>query len=141
MGFRIIGPDIGSKEEFVRGCGAEDFIDITNCSTGDRKKSAAEMVMAATGGAGPFVVVICSAINAAYAQGLDFLKFNGTLVCVGVPGNPQPIENACPHIMASKQLRIVGSTVGNRKDAIKTLDMAKRVVAPPFQGEKAQNIG
>ncbi|CAI7584827.1 unnamed protein product [Penicillium pancosmium] len=140
MGFRIIGLDIGSKEEFVKGCGAEVFIDITKCSTGDRGKSAAEMVMAATGGAGASAVVICSASNAAYAQGLDFLKFNGTLVCVGVPGDPQPIENACPHIMVSKQLRIVGSTVGNRKDAIETLDMAKRVASTPFQVEKVQNI-
>ncbi|OQE18691.1 hypothetical protein PENSTE_c017G01823 [Penicillium steckii] len=140
MGLRIIGLDIGSKENFVKGCGAEVFIDITKCSTGDQGKSASEMVMDATGGAGASAVIICSASNAAYAQGLDFLKFNGTLVCVGVPGNPQPIENACPHIMVSKQLRIVGSTVGNRKDAIETLDMAKRVVATPFQVEKPERI-
>lgn len=140
MGLRIIGLDIGSKENFVKGCGAEVFIDITKCSTGDQGKSASEMVMDATGGAGASAVIICSASNAAYAQGLGFLKFNGTLVCVGVPGNPQPIENACPHIMVSKQLRIVGSTVGNRKDAIETLDMAKRVVATPFQVVKPERI-
>lgn len=34
-------------------------------------------------------VVMCTASNAAYGQALSFLKFGGTLVCVGVPeGDP-----------------------------------------------------
>ncbi|KAJ5089300.1 hypothetical protein N7532_007984 [Penicillium argentinense] len=102
--------------------------------------AASAKVLAATGGEGAAAVVVCSGNNAAYAQGLDFLKFNGILVGVGVPGDLQPIENACPHLMVSKQLAIVGSTVGNRRDAIETLNMAQRVVSTSFKLENVQSL-
>ena len=127
MGYRMIGLDIGSKEKLVRSCGAEVFIDISTALSGSDGQALSEEVLAATGGKGASAVVVCSSSHAAYAQALDYLKFNGTLVCVGVPGgDPTPIANAYPHLMVAKQLAIVGSTVGTRKDAIETLEMASR---------------
>ncbi|KAF9253422.1 hypothetical protein CBS147333_8899 [Penicillium roqueforti] len=139
MGFRIIGLDIGAKESFVKECGAEAFIDVTKFLD-DGSKSIADEIMAITGGLGASAAVICSASNAAYAEALSYLRFNGTLVCVGVPGDPQPIAGAYPHAMVGKQLAIVGSTVGNRREAMETLAMAKRVVSTPFRVETVQNI-
>lgn len=140
MGFRIIGLDIGSKESFVKDCGAEAFVDITKYSADGGGEAIADEIFAITGGVGAAAAVICSASNAAYAQALSYLKVNGTMVCVGVPGEAQPIANAYPHVMVGKQLAIVGSTVGNRREAMETLAMAKRVATTPFRLEKVQNM-
>ncbi|EXJ96395.1 alcohol dehydrogenase [Capronia coronata CBS 617.96] len=128
MGFRMIGIDMGEKEQLSRDCGAEVFLDLSNYSRDDDgTNKLVEDVKAATGGFGAAAVVICTASNAAYAQGLKFLRFRGTLVCVGVPeGDPVPIATANPGVILTHELRIVGSAVGNRKDAIDTLAMAAR---------------
>jgi len=84
-------------------------------------------VKAVTGGVGAAAVVVCTASNAAYAQGLSFLKWRGSLVCVGVPeGKPVPIATADPATLLTQEKRIIGSAVGNRKEAIETLEMAAR---------------
>jgi propanol-preferring alcohol dehydrogenase len=140
MGFRMIGLDVPSKAEFVKNCGAEVFIDITKYSADHGGKGIAKEIQTVTGGDGATAVVVCSASNAAYAQAMDYLKFNGTLVCVGVPGEAKPIEGVCPHLMVAKQLNVAGSTVGNRRDAIETLAMAQRIVATPFSVGKVNNL-
>ena len=142
MGFRMIGLDVGSKEALAKSCGAEVFIDISKHTTADEGHGITKEVMKATGGHGASAVVVCSASYAAYAQALEYLNFNGTLVCVGVPGgDPTPIANAYPHLMVAKQLAIVGSNVGSRKEATETLNMAKRgVVKTHFTKEKLGNV-
>ncbi|EXJ79051.1 alcohol dehydrogenase [Capronia epimyces CBS 606.96] len=128
MGFRMIGIDMGEKETLSRDCGAEVFIDLSRYSRDDEgTNKLVDDVKAATGGLGAAAVVVCTASNAAYAQALRFLKFRGTLVCVGVPeGSPVPIATANPGTLLTQELRIVGSAVGNRKDAIDTMAMAAR---------------
>jgi propanol-preferring alcohol dehydrogenase len=66
------------------------------------------------------------------------LKFNGTVVCVGIPeGDVVPIANADPAKFIVQQLNVVGSAVGNRKEAIETLEMAARgIVKTHFTVEK-----
>ncbi len=85
---------------------------------------------------------MCTASNAAYAQALGFLKFGGTLVCVGIPeGEPVPIGGADPASMLVQELRIVGSAVGNRKDAIETMKMAARgIVKTQFTVEPMSKL-
>ena len=128
MGFRMIGIDVGDKEKLAKDCGAEVFFDVTKYEKGaEGNKKLAEDVKAATGGLGAAAVVVCTASNGAYGQGLSFLKFLGTLVCIGVPeGDPQVIGGADPATMLVQSLRIVGSAVGNRREAIETMDMAAR---------------
>ena len=144
MGFRMIGIDAGEKEQLAKDCGAEVFLDITKY--GRDKEGAAKLasdVKAATGNAmGAAAVVVCTASNAAYGQALGFLKFNGSLVCVGVPeGDPVPIAMADPATILVQQLKIVGSAVGNRKEAIETLEMASRgVVKTHFTTEKMDKL-
>jgi len=129
MGFRMIGIDSGEKEQFVRGLGAEAFFDISKYSRD--KEGTAKLVedvkAASSDGLGAAGVVVCTASNAAYGQALQMLRFGGTLVCVGVPeGEPVPIAGADPGSMLVQEKRIVGSAVGNRKDAIETMHMAAR---------------
>lgn len=98
MGYRIIGIDQGSKEEIVKESGAEAFFDLTKFDS----KALAEEVKKVTGGLGASAVIVCTAANGAYAQALDFLRFGGTLVCVGIPeGDYKAIANAFPGQLVS----------------------------------------
>lgn len=110
-------------------CGAETFIDITKYSRdsdGD-SKLAADVKAATPGGHGASAVVVCTASNAAYAQALSLLRWGGTVVCVGIPeGKVQPIASADPASILVNEKKIVGSAVGNRKDAIETMELAAR---------------
>jgi propanol-preferring alcohol dehydrogenase len=123
MAMRIIGVDHGSKEELVKECGAEEFIDITKFDD----KTIAEEIKRLTGGLGASAVIVCTASNRAYAQALSFLRYRGTLVCVGMPeGDMVPIGGAFPSTMVGRQHRIVGSALGNQREALEVLDLAAR---------------
>lgn len=78
---------------------------------------------------GAHTVIVCTAANSAYSQGVQFLRFGGTLVCVGLlVGEQKPIASASPGGLIAKQLKIMGSAVGNRVDAVEVLDLATRGV-------------
>jgi propanol-preferring alcohol dehydrogenase len=136
IGQRIIGIDHSSKKDLVLESGAEHFIAI------DETKDVAAAVKEVTGGLGAHAVVVCTASNAAYASGIDFLRFKGTLVCVGIPeGDMVPIATALPQTLVAKSLKIVGSAVGDRREAIETLDFAARgVVKTHFRVEKMDKL-
>ncbi|KAG0650920.1 Alcohol dehydrogenase II [Hyphodiscus hymeniophilus] len=138
MALRIIGIDHGSKEQLVKDCGAEAFIDITKFDD----KTIAEEVKKVTGGLGAQAVVVCTASNRAYAQALDFLSFGGTLVCVGMPeGDFVPIAKSFPAALVAGEHVIKGSSVGNRREALEVLDMAARgLVKTHFRIEKMEQL-
>ena len=127
MGIRVIGIDHGSKSELVLSCGAEHFVDITKFPKDDKGEAIGKHVHELTGGFGAHAVLVCTAANGAYAQAMDFLRFNGTLVAVGIPEHdPQAIAKAYPQTMIAKQLTITGSAVGNALDARETMEFAAR---------------
>ncbi|KAJ5395116.1 uncharacterized protein N7487_009419 [Penicillium crustosum] len=129
MGFRVIGIDQGQKAELVKNSGAEHFVDISQFPTDDNGVAISNLVKSLTGGLGPHTVIVCTAANSAYSQGVQFLRFGGTLVCVGLPaGEQKPIASASPGGLIAKQLKIMGSAVGNRVDAVEVLDLAARGV-------------
>lgn len=73
--------------------------------------------------------VVVSASNPAYAQGLAILRFGGTLVCIGIPeGDLVPVAGADPSSLVFGEKKVIGSAVGNRRDAIECLEMASRGV-------------
>lgn len=120
MGLRVIGIDAGAKKDIVMESGAEHFIDFS-------QGKAEEEVMKVTGGLGAHAVLVLTAANGAYAMGMGLLRFAGTLVAVGLPeGELKPIATAFPQVMVAKEQKIVGVAVGNRKEAIETLDLAAR---------------
>ncbi|ESZ98269.1 putative alcohol dehydrogenase [Sclerotinia borealis F-4128] len=138
MAMRIIGIDHGSKEELVKECGAEVFIDLTKFDD----KAIAEEVKRVTGGLGASAVIVCTASNRAYAQALSFLRFGGTLVCVGMPeGDSQPIATSFPAAMVAQEWKIKGSSVGNQREALEVLEMAARgIIKTRIRMEKMENL-
>lgn len=138
MALRVIGIDAPSKKQVVMNCGAEHFIDVT----AHDDKSIKEEVLKLTGGLGASAVLVCTASNKAYAQALDFLRFDGSLVCVGIPeGAPQPIANWFPQTLVFNQATICAVAVGTRRDAIECLDFAARgVVKTHFRIEKMEKL-
>ncbi|RAK99687.1 zinc-dependent alcohol dehydrogenase [Aspergillus ibericus CBS 121593] len=142
MGFRVIGIDHGCKEELVKASGAEHFVDITQFPRDDKGAAIAAHIKSLADGLGAHAVLVCTASNIAYAQAPLFLRFNGTLVCVGIPENaPQAIATAFPGRMISQQLTITGSAVGTRKEAIETLNFAARgIIKAHFRTEKMEAL-
>ena len=138
MAMRVIGIDAPAKKQLVIDCGAEYFVDMT----AHDDKSIAEQVLKTTEGLGASGVIVCSGSNKAYAQSLDFLRFGGTLVCVGMPeGEPQPIAKTFPQSLVFKQAHITAVAVGTRKDAIECLDFAARgIVKTHFTVEKMEKL-
>lgn len=136
MGMRIIGIDHGSKRDLVLDSGAEHFIDHTT------SKDVAADVQALTGGLGAQAVLVLTAANPAYASAMGLLKFGGTLVAVGLPeGDLKPIATAFPQHLVAKEQKIVGSAVGNRKEAIETLDLASRgIIKTHFRTAKMDEL-
>ncbi|KID63573.1 alcohol dehydrogenase II, partial [Metarhizium brunneum ARSEF 3297] len=131
MGLRVVGVDHASKADLVRSSGAEHFVDFTQFRKDDDGAGAGitAHVKKLCGGLGAHAVIACTASNEAYAQALGFLRFNGTLVCVGLPEHAAvAIATASPGAMVANQFTICGSAVGNRRDAIETLDFAARGV-------------
>jgi propanol-preferring alcohol dehydrogenase len=121
MGFRMIGIDMGDKETISRECGAEAFFDPSKYAKGEL---AAE-IKETTGGMGATAVIVCTSNNTAYAQGMDLLKIGGTMVCVGIPeGEEVVLPNATPTNFIFKQCQVLGSSVGNRLEAIQLMQMA-----------------
>ncbi|KAF3398029.1 Alcohol dehydrogenase 2 [Penicillium rolfsii] len=138
MGLRVIGIDHGSKAELVKESGAEHFIDITQFPSDDKGVALQKHVQSLTEGLGAHAAIVCTAANAAYAQALPLLRFNGTLVCVGMPEHePQPIATAFPTSFVNKQYTITGSAVGNRQEAIETMKFASRgIIKAHYRVEK-----
>ncbi|KAK7432880.1 hypothetical protein QQZ08_000351 [Neonectria magnoliae] len=130
MGFRMIGIDTGDKEKLSRDSGAEVFISLNDYSRdAEGAAKTVQKVKDVTGGMGASSVIVCAGSNAAYAQAMDFLRFNGTVVCVGLPDGPKvPLPNAFPSKFITAQLSVIGTAVGNRKEAVEVLEMASRGV-------------
>ena len=121
---RVIGIDAEAKSDIVKECGADHFIGL---GSKDKPVNTVEEVKKLTNGEGVHAVLTLASANGAYASTVPMLRYGGRVVCVGLPdGDMVPIATAYPGLLIAKELSIVGSAVGNRKDAIETLDMAAR---------------
>lgn len=154
MGLRVVAIDHGSKENFCKECGAEVFLDFTKHDD----KALVDEVKKISGGRGSHAVMVTNAANKAYEQALNFLKPQGTLICIGMPeGTPVPIQSAFAAFITMNQFRIIGtcyvyrqfdqlltetgSAIGNRREAIEALDIAARgLVKCRYKLEKIENL-
>lgn len=82
------------------------------------------------------------AVCARFNRAVDFVRVGGTIACVGIPeGEMLPIATAFPQILIGKSLRIIGVAVGNRQEAIETLDMAARgIIKTHYVKDKLENL-
>ncbi|MCJ1317488.1 hypothetical protein MMC15_002813 [Xylographa vitiligo] len=143
MGFRMIGIDTASKRELVLSSGAEHFVDLAaHAADNDDGAALTAEVLRLTGGLGAAAVLVCTASNRAYAQAMGFLRFGGTLVCVGMPeGALTPIATAFPNTMCAKMLSITSVAVGNQREAREALEFAARgVVKTHVRAEKMEGL-
>jgi len=135
MAMRVIGIDADAKKDLVLQSGAEQFVGLSEGDT-------AAKVLELTGGLGVSAALVLTAANGAYASAPGMLKFGGRLVCVGLPeGEMKPIATAFPQVLVAKAQSIVGVAVGNRQEAIETLELASRgLVKTHFRVEKMDKL-
>ncbi|OAG44385.1 hypothetical protein AYO21_01381 [Fonsecaea monophora] len=101
---RVIAVDHGSKADFCKSLGADVFLDFTQFNSADLTARVKEV----TDG-GCHAVMVCNASSGAYDQALDFLRYAGTLVCVGIPEvDPHPMPNAAPFKIIGNLWKIKG---------------------------------
>ncbi|BGO97768.1 Alcohol dehydrogenase [Rhodotorula toruloides] len=137
VGYRVVGIDTGDdKRKLLASYGADTFIDFKQFG-GEGKLI--EEVKRVCDGKGPHAAIITSAGGAAYNDALEYLRPHGTLVAVGLP--PDTYIKANVFWTVFKSLRVVGSYVGNRQDAIEALDFAARgKVKPQIVVEPLENL-
>lgn len=136
IGHRVIGVDHSSKKDLVLESGAEHFIPVDG--TDDLVAAVKEL----TEGLGAQAVLVLTGNNAAYHSSLEMLRFGGRVVCVGIPdGEPVAMKGAHANLLVAKSLSIVGSAVGDRKEAIDALSFAARgIVKTHYRIEKMDKL-
>lgn len=128
----------------MRSCGAEA------CLSREKHKNAAHgdstclptAIRNMTEGLGAAATLVCTSADSAYVNGLDMLRFNGTLVVVSVQeGAEYAIFNASPNAFLFTQKSIVGSSVGNYRESAEVMDLSQRgVIRPRVDLEKLENL-
>lgn len=123
QGALVIGVDTGpGKTDFVRGVGAQVFIDF---ATEDPIKRVQEIT-----GLGAHAVVVTAGNAKAFAHACEMLRVGGTLSCVGIPpGRPYLETPICTIVI--KGLRITGNLVGSLKECMEAVDLVRRGVVKP----------
>jgi len=117
MGRRVIAIDGGEeKRKLCAELGADYWIDYTESKdiVGDIKK--------ATDGKGAHASIVTTASSSGYSQAIEYLRENGRLMAVGLPG--KATLDASIFFTVFKSITIHGSYVGNRQDAIEAVDIA-----------------
>ncbi|GAA6026975.1 hypothetical protein JCM8097_006009 [Rhodosporidiobolus ruineniae] len=137
IGLRVVGIDTGAdKQKLLQSYGVDIFVDFREHSA---PGALIQEVKRVCGGVGPHAAIIASAGGAAYNEALEYIRPHGTLVAVGLP--PDTYIKANVFWVVFKALRIVGSYVGNRQDAIEALDFAARgAVKPQIVVEPLANL-
>jgi propanol-preferring alcohol dehydrogenase len=127
MGYRVIAIDVGdSKRDYCLSLGAEAYLDA---KTHNIEEAVASLTTPASGGGAAAVLVMANS-GRAYEAALELVAPYGTLVCVGIPPPDQQVRFH-PHLGIGKNVRIVGSAVGTRKDIWDAVEFVKRGVVTP----------
>ncbi|KAL1897839.1 hypothetical protein Sste5346_003691 [Sporothrix stenoceras] len=127
LGMRVIAVDGGSaKRDLCLKLGAEHYLDFAD--TPDMAKAVAEL----TDGLGAHGVVVFAAVAAGYAVAPSLTRSGGTIVAIGLPGDPKVLAGAPPVMLALKQLSIVGSVVGTQQDVDEALAFTARDLVHPI---------
>lgn len=118
MGYRVLGIDGGEeKAKLFKELGGEIFIDFT------KSKDIVGDILKATNG-GAHGVINVSVSEAAIEASTRYVRANGTVVLVGLPGGAYCKSEVFSHVVRS--ISIVGSYVGNRADTREALDFFSR---------------
>ncbi|EPQ25949.1 uncharacterized protein PFL1_06404 [Pseudozyma flocculosa PF-1] len=117
-GLRVVAVDTGEdKRQLCQSLGAETFIDFRQT-----KDLVDDVKRATTDGKGPHGALVAASSGAAYEDALKFLRPGGILVAVGLPGGA--VIRAGVFDTVLNNLRLAGSYVGTRQEAIEALEIA-----------------
>jgi len=117
MGRRVISIDSGEeKRKLCTELGSDHWIDFQTC------KDVTAEIKRVTDGKGAHATIVTTASSSGYTQAIDYLRDNGRLMAVGLPG--KATLDASIFFTVFKSITIHGSYVGNRQDAIECLDIA-----------------
>ncbi|KAJ5452815.1 Polyketide synthase enoylreductase [Penicillium cf. griseofulvum] len=123
QGALVIGVDTGpGKGDFIKGLGAQEFIDFV---TEDPVKRVQEIT-----GLGAHAAVVTAGNAKAFAHACDMLRVGGTLSCVGIPPGRPILETPICTIVI-KGLRITGNLVGSLKECMEAVDLVRRGIVNP----------
>lgn len=112
FGLQVIGIDHGSKGEFCKEMGCDEFIDFTQYNN---NADLTTRVKEITGG-GCHAILVCNASSRAYDQALNLLRYSGTLVCVGIPEvDPHPMPDSAPFRIIMNMWKIKGWPFPSRR--------------------------
>jgi propanol-preferring alcohol dehydrogenase len=119
MGLRVIAIDSGEeKRKLCLSLGAERWVDFKE--SGD---ALVQNVVAAADGLGPQAAIVTAGVAASYTQACYYIRGTGTIICVGLPPTPLQVPF---ELLVGKEIKLIGSAVGNRQDAIEALEFAAR---------------
>ncbi len=122
-GLRVIGIDNGLKKDVCEKLGVEHFIDFTKVK--DIPKEIHKITSIGAHG-----VVVLAPISKIYNEASDYLREQGTMVCIGIPPSEVKLSISLATII-EKCLNIKGSLVGTRSDIIEALDFVARGKVTP----------
>lgn len=136
MGRRVIAIDGGpEKKKLCESLGADAWIDFTEC------KDIVAEIKRITDGKGAHAAVVTTASSTGYTQAVDYLREGGKLMAVGLPANAKleasifftvfkvSLLRCCSEMWSDpfyllQSLKIIGSYVGNREDAVEAIRIA-----------------
>ena len=123
QGALVIGVDTGpSKGDFVKGLGAQEYIDFA-------MEDPVKRVQGITG-LGAHAAIVTAGNAKAFAHACDMLRVGGTLSCVGIPPGRPCLETPICTIVI-KGLRITGNLVGSLKECMEAVDLVRRGIVKP----------
>lgn len=129
MGYRVIAVDAGAEKGlYALHEGAEHYVDITNPEV--MSVGVATEVKKLTSGLGASAVIVCAGVGAAYQSAMDMLAPFGTLMCLGIPPPPQSFS-IHPLQFIQSGYKIMGSSVGTRRDTLEALEFVRRGLVKP----------
>ncbi|PSR84271.1 zinc-binding dehydrogenase [Coniella lustricola] len=144
MGYRVIAVDAGrDKGEYALQEGAEHYVDITGDEANQQDGGGvASAVKALTGvdKLGVAAVIVCAGAAAAYQSAVEMLAPFGTLMCVGIPP-PEGVFSLHPLQFIGGGVRVMGSSVGTRRDTLEALEFVSRgLVTPAVQWAELKDM-
>lgn len=110
LGARVLAIDHGSKEALCRSLGADEFVDYTQFPrdeppSADKNQMAVRIRELTQGGCK--LALMCASSSSTYVQSPYWLRFRGTIVCLGVADDPS-IAVGKPNYFIYNELRMMG---------------------------------
>ncbi|CEJ57635.1 hypothetical protein PMG11_06321 [Penicillium brasilianum] len=132
MGLKVVALD-ARKRDLCLSLGAESYIDVL-----ETDDCVAQVIKVTDGGA--HGALICASSGQAYDDAVKFLRWTGTLVCIGLPPKPTLLSLG-PADFVARGIKVMGTSTGNRQDTVEALAfVAKGQVKPQLTERRLEDV-